>query len=98
MTIPMTEPTVSHHPEQQRFSVILDGQEACLQYRQVGQALDFYRTYVPESFRGRGIAERLCKAAFEFAKQQGLMVIPSCSYIAGAYLRRHTEYEPLVKR
>ena len=89
---------VVHDPAGNRFCVKLQGYEACLMYRLTGKTLDLYHTYVPEVFRGRGIAEALCKAAFEHAKAGGLTVIPSCSYISGAYLRRHPEYEPLVTR
>ena len=94
----MADPTVEHDQASQRFRVRLEGFEACLMYRQHGQEIDLYHTYVPEVFRGRGIAERLCKTAFEYAKERGLTVIPSCSYISGAYLTRHPEYEPLVRR
>ena len=95
----MTEPIeVRHDPASRRFCVALEGYEACLMYRQSGKELDLYHTYVPEVFRGRGVAERLCQAAFEYAKANRLTVIPSCSYIAGAYLKRHPEYEPLTKR
>lgn len=89
---------VEHDPAGSRFCVKLEGYEACLMYRLHGKAIDLYHTYVPEVFRGRGIAEKLCKAAFEYAKAQQLAVIPSCSYISGAYLKRHPEYEPLTKR
>jgi len=81
-----------------RFCVKLQGYEACLMYRLEGKELDLYHTYVPEVFRGRGVAEKLCKAAFEYAKTEGLAVIPSCSYIFDAYLKRHPEYESLTKR
>ena len=95
----MTEPIeVLHDPASRRFCVALEGYEACLMYRQSGKELDLYHTYVPEVFRGKGMAEKLCKAAFEYAKAQGLTVIPSCSYVSGAYLKRHPEYEPLTKR
>ncbi len=67
-------------------------------YRLQGKELDLYHTYVPEAFRGRRIAEHLCKAAFEHAKANGLTVSPSCSYISDTYLKRHREYEPLVRR
>ena len=94
----MTEPIeVRHEREHRRFCVALEGYEACLMYRQRGKEIDLYHTYVPEVFRGRGMAEKLCKAAFEYAKTEGLTVIPSCSYISGAYLKRHPEYEPLTK-
>lgn len=89
---------VIHDPAGQRFLVKLDGYEACLMYRQRGQDLDLYHTYVPEVFRGRGIADKLCKAAFEHAKATNLRVLPSCSYISDAYLKRHKEWEPIVKR
>ncbi len=99
MSNPLPESlTISHDAAAQRFSVRLQGFEACLMYRLQGKEMDLYHTYVPEVFRGRGIAERLCKAGFEYAKQQGFTVIPSCSYISDFYLRRHKEYEPLVRR
>ena len=92
------ELSVIHDQPAQRFCVTLQGYEACLMYRRQGKELDLYHTYVPEVFRGRGIAEKLCKAGFEYAKSQGLSVIPSCSYISDAYLKRHPEWEPIVKR
>ncbi len=90
--------TVEHDVQGRRFCAMLEGYEACLMYRLQGRDLDLYHTYVPEAFRGRGIAEKLCQAAFEHAKANGLTVLPSCAYIATAYLKRHPEYEPLVKR
>ena len=90
--------TVQHDEAGSRFCVKLQGYEACLMYRRAGKELDLYHTYVPEAFRGRGMAERLCKAAFEYAKAHGLTAVPSCSYISDAYLKRHPEYEPLTKR
>ena len=90
--------TVEHDQASHRFRVTMDGFEACLMYRLQDRDIDLYHTYVPEVFRGRGIAERLCKAAFEHAQQQGLTVVPSCSYISDTYLKRHPELEPLVRR
>ena len=92
------EITVVHDEPGHRFCVTLQGYEACLMYRSSGTEIDLYHTYVPEVFRGRGVAEQLCKAVFEYAKANRLTVIPSCSYISGAYLKRHPEYEPLTKR
>ena len=96
----MADPTltVEHDSAGRRFCVKLQGYEACLMYRLIGTEVDFYHTYVPEVFRGRGIAERLVQAGFEYAKANRLTVIPSCAYISGAYLKRHPEYEPLTTR
>ena len=90
--------SVTHDPAAQRFVAAIQGQEAFLAYRRQGGTLDLYHTFVPEAFRGRGIAERLCQAAFEFARAKQLTVIPSCPYISGAYLKRHAEYESLTRR
>ena len=93
----MSDPIeIQHDQAGSKFCVKLEGYEACLMYRRSGAALDLYHTYVPEVFRGKGIAEQLCKAAFEYAKAQQLTVAPSCSYISGAYLKRHPEYLPLT--
>ena len=91
------EIAVVHDQSGSRFCVKLQGYEACLMYRLSGKELDLYHTYVPEVFRGRGIAEKLCKAAFEYAKANHLTAIPSCSYISDAYLKRHPEYQSLIK-
>ena len=87
---------VSHDSSAHRFVAKLGGQEAYLAYRRQDDTLDFYYTYVPDSFRGRGIAEALCKAGFEYAKANQLKVIPSCPYVGDTYLRRHPEYRELI--
>ena len=83
---------VIHDSAGHRFCVKRKGYEACLMYRVSGTEIDLYHTYVPEVFRGKGMAEQLCKAAFEHAKAHHLTAIPSCSYISDAYLRRRPEY------
>lgn len=45
-------------------------------------AMVMVHTYVPGSKRGRGLASRLCDAAFAHARRHGLRVIPTCSYIS----------------
>ena len=95
----MADPLPIQHDEAgHRFCVVLEGYEACLMYRRRGTEFDLYHTYVPEVFRGRGVAEQLCRAAFEHAKANQLTVIPSCSYISEAYLKRHPEYVSLTRR
>ena len=87
---------VIHDQPRQRFVVALEGKEAELQYRLHGNSMDMFHTYVPPEFRGQHIAEKLSKAAFEFAKDKSMGVIPSCPYISMTYLKRHPEYLPLT--
>ncbi|CAI7925159.1 unnamed protein product [Closterium sp. NIES-54] len=43
--------------------------------------MDITHTYVPASRRGEGLAARLCEAACDYAKENGLYVRPTCSYV-----------------
>jgi predicted GNAT family acetyltransferase len=98
MRLIMARPlTIEQDQAASRFVARLPGGEAFLSYRTQEDALELVHTFVPEAFRGRGIAERLCRAAFAYARRQGLKVIPTCSYVAEAYLKRHPEEAPLVR-
>lgn len=91
------EAIVEHDPSGKKFFVRVGQEEAVLLYRQEGGTLDFYRTFVPESARGKGLAERLALAGFAFAEEIGAKVVPSCPYISGAFLERHPEWKRRVK-
>lgn len=82
---------VEHNPQKQCFSAEVDGYQAVLEYRTVDeQTLDFCHTFVPDQLRGKGVAAVLAKAAFAYAKEQQVKVIPSCSYIA-TYVQRYPQ-------
>lgn len=78
--------SVQHQTQQCCFIFQADGVAARLDYRLFqaeGQpAVDFYHTFVPPEFRGRGIAALLTSAALEWARQQQLKIHASCSYVA----------------
>lgn len=74
--------TVQHDTERKQFYIALDGMRAYLAYMDLGKkTLDIYRTFVPDSLRGKGLAARLTAHALAFAQDQGYTVIPSCSYV-----------------
>ena len=52
-------------------------------------------TEVPPTLEGRGIAAALVRAAFAYAREHGLKVMPACSYVR-AYVRRHPETQALL--
>lgn len=86
---------ISHNPASTRFSTRLDGHEAELVYRRQGTRLLIDHTGVPEAIGGRGVAGELVRAALDYARAEGLRVVPLCSYSA-EYIRRHHEYADLV--
>ncbi|PUA27115.1 MAG: GNAT family N-acetyltransferase [Cellvibrio sp. 79] len=78
---------VQHLPEQRKFVIQEEGsEEAVLAYRLFNQsdkpAVDFYSTYVPPAFRGKGHAEKLVRCGLTWAKEQGLHIEASCWYVA----------------
>ena len=81
--------SVTHQPEQQRFVSVLEGQESVLDYRLLpDQGIDFTRTFVPESLRGRGIAEKLVRTGIGWAREQGFEMSASCWYVSRFLKRR----------
>lgn len=74
----------------------VDGKEAYLRYVIRGEDLiDFTYTYTPPELRGKGLAEKIVKIGFEYAKKNNLKVIPTCPYIM-YFLSRNEEFKSLL--
>lgn len=77
---------VQHLPDEQRFVMVCENDEAVLAYRLFNRdgkaAIDFNSTYVPSAFRGKGIAEKLVRTGLRWAKEQGYELHASCWYAA----------------
>ena len=86
---------IIHDKQNQKFYVIMDDLESHLEYVKMNDVLDLNHTYVPYQLRGKGIASKLVEAALEYARLNGIKIIPSCSYVE-VYLQRHPEYEDLL--
>ncbi|HEY9505444.1 MAG TPA: GNAT family N-acetyltransferase [Gemmatimonadales bacterium] len=88
--------SVEHDLVSGRFTIAASSGTAVLSYAAAGSdLLEIYSTYVPPADRGHGIAARLVQAAVEYARAQGLRIIPSCWYVA-QWLRHHPEHADLV--
>jgi predicted GNAT family acetyltransferase len=61
-------------------------------------ALVFDHTFVPESLRGQGIAEKLVEAGVAYARAQGLKVVPACSYVRRLFERHPERYADISVR
>lgn len=86
---------VSNDQANSRFEANIGGKTAFLAYRRVPGKLVLVQTEVPSEFAGHGIGSALVRAGIEFAREQGLMVVPLCPF-ATDYNRRHQEYLELV--
>jgi predicted GNAT family acetyltransferase len=97
-TAMIEEFTVGHEqgPTRGRYVIHLaDGLEAELTYgRQDASTIVADHTFVPPSYRGHGLAEKLVNALIEDARRLGFKIVPLCSYVA-AQFRRHPEWADL---
>lgn len=90
----MIEYEILHQTDENLFYVLLDGgQRAYLKYRYSGNdsavsQVDFYNTFVPDDYRGKGLAAKLVSHGFDWADEQGLFINTSCWYAAKVYQRR----------
>jgi uncharacterized protein len=78
-----------------RFEASVSGQLAVAQYEIGPGVITFTHTRVPESVRGKGIANELAKVALASARERGQRVIPKCTFFA-SYMRRHEETQDLL--
>ena len=89
------EPIVRHNAATSRFEIEIDGHLSVAQYELAGPRMIFTHTLVPPELRGRGVAEKLVRAALNDARAAGRRVVPQCSYVA-KFIERHEEYQDLL--
>jgi predicted GNAT family acetyltransferase len=67
-----------------------------LEYVERGdQELDYRHTFTPPALRGRGIAKDLVLYALDYARSNGIKVVPTCPYVAKVILE-NPGYEALA--
>ncbi len=82
--------SISHNVSASRFEARIGDQLAYAEYETNGSQRTFTHTYVPDSLRGRGIAQALVKEALDDTRKRGLRAVAQCSYVV-TYLERHPE-------
>ena len=92
---PGNEIEVRHNVAASRFEATVDGFLSVADYELRAGTMVMTHTFVPPELRGRGLAEKLVRAALEHARAHALRVVPACSYVA-AFIQRHAEFQPLV--
>jgi len=73
---------IDHQSEHFRFVALVECQEARLEYQLLPRGgIDFTYTFVPETLRGHGIAEKLVRTGLAWAREQGYSIEASCWYV-----------------
>jgi len=86
---------IRHDADAGRFSVVVEGREAELDYRRDNGTITILHTGVPDAIGGRGIAGDLVRAALDHARAAGWKVEAQCSY-SSAWIGKHPEYHDLL--
>ena len=91
----INEPNLRHNPAASRYEIEIDGHLSVAEYVLDGPRMILTHTLVPPELRGRGIAEKLVRAALEDARTRSRKVVPQCAYVA-KFIERHAEYRDLL--
>ncbi|MGQ3051982.1 MAG: GNAT family N-acetyltransferase [Roseateles sp.] len=86
--------TPQHEPDRQRFT-LASTPTSVLDYELQPGRVVFTHTGVPSACRGQGLAAQLVEAGLRWARDDGLKVVPACSYVH-VYIQRHPEWQHLV--
>ncbi|MEL6616062.1 MAG: GNAT family N-acetyltransferase [Bacteroidota bacterium] len=86
---------IRHEPDQKRFALDTEHGTARLEYIPSPGLITYTHTEVPVGAEGQGIGAALARAGLEYAKAEGLTVMPLCPFVS-AYIRRHPEWRPIV--
>jgi predicted GNAT family acetyltransferase len=72
--------SVRNNAAASRFELDADGHTAFAYYyyTMAGDVITFRHTEVPPALEGHGIGSRLIRGALEFARAEGLKVVPQC--------------------
>ena len=98
MTADKTGAPTTVAPEEDRFTIAVDGQHAGSTYfADRDSQRVFYHTEVDDAFEGRGLATILVGEALSATKDAGLRIVPVCKLVAG-YLDKHQEFADAVDR
>jgi uncharacterized protein len=82
---------VRHNAAKSRFELQVDGHLALADYVLRDGVMTFTHTESPPSLAGKGAASKLIHGALLAAREHGLRVRATCSFVV-AYLKRHPEF------
>lgn len=94
----MSKPAVNviRNEAGQRFEIRLDdGSFAFSDYRPLHGKVIFPHTVVPPAHEGQGLGSAIARASLDWARAEGLQVIPACTFYAN-YMKRHADTHDLL--
>jgi uncharacterized protein len=89
---------IKHDKKYQQFTANLgEEEEAELAYATPSEeVMDFTHTFVPETARGKGVANKLIEEGLCYAEENGKKVIATCPVVK-KYIHKNPDYHKLLK-
>ncbi len=84
---------IEHDDMGQKFWTEAEGEEALLAYTIINDSLNLHFLTAPN----KDVADELCRAAFEYARANGLKIISSNEFVDD-FLVRHPEFENTLEK
>lgn len=78
-----------------QFEMEADSNLAFLEYYREGNKLFLNHTEVPHAMRGQGVAAHLVEDTLKYVRDNGLTIVPSCSYVA-YFVNNHPEWASVL--
>jgi uncharacterized protein len=90
------EPEIVDDKEQSRYEASLGGETVAIaDYVKAPDSVSFTHTETFAGHRGQGLAGKVIDRALRDAREEGLEVMPFCSFVSD-YIRRNPEFRDLV--
>jgi len=78
-----------------QFEFQIGNQTALIEFAIESQKIYLTHTEVPQDLQGNGVASELVKQTLTHIKEQNLIVMPLCSFVA-KYIDNHPEWHSLL--
>ena len=92
----MSEPQVTKNNDENRYEMHLDGERiGFIDFVRGGETVELPHTEVDEAHAGNGYAGQLADFALRDIMEAGLMVKPTCPYIA-RHIEKNAEFGSIV--
>ena len=86
---------VKHDTTNKRFFLLTEGYAIQLDYSLDEDVITFYHTYTPPPIRSRGFAKKVVRYALDYARENNLKVIPTCSFVH-SFISNNEQYRDLL--
>ncbi len=83
---------IQHNADQQRYSLMVEGQEAYVTYKDFDEVRILNYSFVPPELRGKKVGAELVRKTYELLIESDIEARATCSYLV-AMAKRNREWQ-----